>query len=442
MKLDGPTPRIRRMQIIAMLLLMSGGIINYLDRSALAVANVPIRSELGLNATEMGLLLSAFLLAYAFAQLPIGILIDRLGPRVLLGAGIALWSAVQLTCGLVTNFAQFYFARIALGAGEATQFPTGIRVVSNWFHVNKRGLPTGIFNSAAFAGTALAPPLLTWIMLAYGWRAMFIAMGVVGLAAALIWVALYRDPDVCCDDDEIAYLRSGDTTRTSSPVNFRQWGRLFRFKTTWGMIIGTLGGQYLTWMYYTWLPGFLVIQQHMSLAQTGIYAAIPPVLGTIGSLVGGWSTDWLAKFGYSPLTSRKIPTVLGFCGTAALTIATAYAHDNQVVITLISLSYFLAGLSSAAIWAIVTAAAPPDYVGSYGSIHLFGGYIGATASPIVTGFIVDITGSFLVALLIGAGMELIGAAAFLFWIRQPITGEQLDGTDALAGVSGSVVQET
>jgi MFS family permease len=149
--------------------------------------------------------------------------------------------------------------------------------------------------------------------------------------------------------------------------------------------------------------------------------------GAVGSLAGGYSTDLLSKYGFSPLTSRKIPTILGLCGTAALTIVTAYAHDNAVVIGLISLPYFLAGLSSAAIWAIVTAAAPPDYVGSYGSIHLLGGYIGATASPIVTGFIVNHTGSFLLALLIGAGMELIGAAAFLFWIRKPITGAELDG---------------
>jgi len=432
MRIASPTPNVKRMQVTVVVLLVSGGIINYLDRSALAVANVPIRQELGLSATMMGVLLSAFLLAYAFAQIPIGFLIDRLGARILLGAGIALWSAVQLACGLVATFRQFYFLRILLGCGEATQFPTGIRVVANWFNVARRGLPTGIFNASSMAGTALAPPLLTWIMLAYGWRVMFIIIGAIGLVLAVVWVTLYRDPEVTCSADEVAYLRAGDTMRTSVPVNFRQWGRLFRFKTTWGMIIGTLGSQYCTWMYYTWLPGFLVIQQHMSLAQMGVYAAIPPVLGTIGSVAGGYSTDWFSRRGYSPLTSRKIPTIFGLCGIAVLTMLTAYSHDNGLVVMLISFSYFLAGLSSAAIWAIVTAAPPPDYVGSYGSLHLLGGYIGATASPIVTGFIVDTTGSFLLALLIGAGMELVGAAAFLFWIRKPISGRELEGLPPLA----------
>ena len=437
MTILSPTPRLRRFQILAVALLVIGGIVNYLDRSALAVANVLIRQELGLNATMMGVLLSAFLLAYAFAQIPIGILIDKLGPRILLGAGITIWSAVQLMCGMVTSFQQFYVARLMLGASEATQFPTGIRVVSNWFHVTRKGLPTGIFNSSAMAGTALAPPLLTWIMLAYGWRTMFVVTGAVGLVLAVIWIALYRDPEARCSPEEVAYLRSGDTARTSSPVNLRQWGRLFRFQATWGMIIGSLGSSYLTWMYFTWLPGFLVIQQHMSLAQTGIYAAIPPVMGATGSLIGGYATDFFARRGHSPLNACKIPSVLGMCAGMVVATVTGFVHDNNVVISLISVSYFLTGLSSAAIWALVPASAPPDYVGSFGSIHLAGGYIGATCAPIVTGFIVDMTGIFLLALLIGGVIQLAGALAILFLIRKPISGHELDSAHPAVAVSSA-----
>ncbi len=433
-EIRSPTPRIRKMQITVLLLLVLCGVINYLDRSALAIANVLIRQELDLNATAMGVLLSAFLFSYALAQIPTGFLIDRLGPRVLLGIAITVWSFAQALCGVVGSFKQFYFARILLGIGEAAQFPTGIRVVNNWFHVSKRGLPTGIFNSASFLGTALAPPLLTVIMLAYGWRTMFVVMGALGLAAAFIWVMLYRDPAAVCTPAEVAYIRSGDTARTSSPVNFRQWGRLFRFRTMWGAILGTLGAQYLTWMYYTWLPGFLEIQQHMSISRTGIFAAIPPIVGTFGSVIGGYATDWLANRGFSPLACRKIPLVTGIVGMAVLTIATAYANDNTLVVTYISFSYFLAGLSSAAIWAIATAAAPPDYVGSFGSLILLGGFLGATVSPIVTGYIVDATGSFLLALLIGAAMALLGAAAFLLLIDEPIGGVELEGGTVRASV--------
>jgi MFS family permease len=160
----GGTARVRRMQMTAMGLLMLGGIVNYLNRSALAVANIPIRQELELNATAMGVLLSACLLAYAVAQIPIGILIDRLGPRVLLGAGIAAWSAVQLACGLVVSFRQFYFARILLAAGEAPRFRPGYASSATGSAWTSAGCPR--------VSSTLRPlPELHWHRRCAGWLA-------------------------------------------------------------------------------------------------------------------------------------------------------------------------------------------------------------------------------------------------------------------------------
>jgi MFS family permease len=421
-----PSPQMRRMQIIALLLLLASGIVNYLDRSALSIANIEVRQELGLSATAMGVLLSAFLLSYAFSQLPAGLLVDRVGPRLLLGLGLVLWSLAQGAAGFVTSYGQFIIARVGLGMGESPQFPTGARVVSNWFHVRDRGFPTGVFISAPSIGTAIAPPILTWLMLVYGWRAMFIVMGVAGLVVATAWFLLYRDSDQHSTEEDRRYIRSGDTARTSSPVGLRQWGRLFRCRTTWGMIIGNFGAGYLVWVYYAWLPGFLEIQHHMSIARTGIYAAIPAVFGIIGALFGGYSSDWLAGRGFTPLNSRKIPIIFGLLGTGALTIATAYASSTTAVMTYISLAYFLSAIASASIWAIVTAAAPPDYVASTGSIQNFGGYLGGTCSPVVTGIIVDVTGSFVLALLIGAAMSILGALVYLLMVTKPISGEELE----------------
>lgn len=113
------SPRIRKIQITAMLLLLFAAIINYLDRSSLSVANMTIREEMGLNATEIGVLLSAFSLAYGLAQLPCGALLDRKGPRIMLGIGMFFWSLFQAASGLVHNFTQFVLVRIGLGIGEA-----------------------------------------------------------------------------------------------------------------------------------------------------------------------------------------------------------------------------------------------------------------------------------------------------------------------------------
>ena len=177
--------RLRSKRSIALTMLVITGVINYVDRSTLSMAEQPICAELGLSHTEMGFLLSAFSWSYAFAQLPTGALVDKVGPRILLAAGLALWSVAQACGGLVTSMRQFVATRIALGIGEAPQFPTGARVVSNWYHIRERGLPTGIFNSSSSLGPALAPPLLTALMAAFGWRRMFFIMGALGLIAAV-----------------------------------------------------------------------------------------------------------------------------------------------------------------------------------------------------------------------------------------------------------------
>jgi MFS family permease len=179
------TPRVRRMQITALTLLVTSGAANYVDRATLAIGNPLIRADLHLSVADMGLLLSAFLWAYAFAQLPAGGLVDRFGPRRLLGAGILLWSIAQGLTGLCANFGHFVFGRAILGLGEAPQFPTGARVVRDWFNVRSRGLATGVFNCSSTLGTAIAAPLLTVIMLAVGWRWMFGIMGLAGVIVAI-----------------------------------------------------------------------------------------------------------------------------------------------------------------------------------------------------------------------------------------------------------------
>ncbi len=188
------TRHLRWKRTIALAMLVVTGVINYVDRSTLSIAEKPICEELGLSKGEFGVLLSAFSWSYAFAQLPTGALVDKIGPRILLAAGLALWSIAQACGGMVLSMRQFVATRIALGIGEAPQFPTGARVVSNWYHVRERGLPTGLFNSSSSLGPALAPPLLTSLMVAFGWRRMFFAMGAAGIVAAVAWYVFYRDP--------------------------------------------------------------------------------------------------------------------------------------------------------------------------------------------------------------------------------------------------------
>src|ERR1700719_322331 len=236
------TPRVKTIQRTALAMLVVAGVINYVDRATLSVANLLIRDDLHLAIADMGFLLSAFLWAYAFAQLPTGAMVDKLGPRLLLTCGLSLWSFAQLLGGLVQGFGQFFSARLLLGVGEAPQFPTGARVVRDWFNPRDRGLATGIFNCASSLGTAIAVPLLTLLMLSFGWRTMFMIMGVAGLVMAAIWFIVYRNPtEVELTSEENIYRTQGDPPGQRTKVTLREWQLLFRFRTTWVEVLCSFG---------------------------------------------------------------------------------------------------------------------------------------------------------------------------------------------------------
>ena len=420
------TPRVRRMQITALSLLVISGAVNYVDRATLAIGNPLIRADLHLTVADMGLLLSAFLWAYAFAQLPAGGLVDRFGPRRLLGAGILLWSAAQGFTGLCANFGQFVFGRAILGLGEAPQFPTGARVVRDWFNVRGRGTATGVFNCSSTLGTAIAAPLLTVIMLSVGWRWMFGIMGIAGVAVAIAWVLLYRDPgSLALTPDEDSYRKQGDETGEAARVTFSEWRRLFGCATTWGMIIGFFGVVYLTWVYTAWLPGYLEMQRHMTIKSAGFASAVPFIAGVIGGLFGGWLTDWLMALGLSPINSRRYPMTLSLLGMAACTVAAALVASNALAVVLISAAMFLGYVASSSAWAMASVAAPANTTASLGAMQNFGGYLGGALAPMVTGFIVQASGSFVPALMTAAGVGVVAAIGYFAIIRHPITAADI-----------------
>jgi sugar phosphate permease len=421
------TPRLKFIQRAALAMLVVAGVVNYIDRATLAVANPLIREDLGLSIADMGYLLSAFLWSYAFAQLPTGAMVDKLGPRVLLTLGLSLWSLAQVLGGLVQGFGQFFGARVLLGIGEAPQFPTCARVVRDWFNQRDRGLATGVFNCASSLGTAIAVPLLTFLMLAFGWRTMFMVMGVAGLVVAAVWYFSYRNPDeIALTAEEIAYRTQVDPPGQRTKVTFREWKLLFRFRTTWGMILGYFGCIYLTWIYTAWLPGYLEIQRHMSVKYTGWAAAIPFAWGVVGGVLGGYIADILVRRGVAPLKSRRYPAAIALLGTAACTVAAAYVSSNTLAIIFISASLFLVYVTSTCAWALSSVAVPTNCTASIGAMQNFGGYLGGALAPTVTGVIVQETGSFVPALVVGALIGVASAASYLFIVDQPITAAEMD----------------
>lgn len=419
-----PSARILSFQRWSVVLLVAAGALNYIDRATLSVANKLIQDDLGIPVAKMGLLLSAFLWAYAIAQLPVGGLIDRYGPRRLLGLGLFSWSVAQAAGGLVTGFGVFILARFALGVGEAPLFPGGARVVRDWFGVRERGFATGLLQSASSLGNFIAVPLLTFLMLALSWRWMFFIVGAAGVLLAIVWWIIHRDPsEVSLTSDEVRYLTEGDENSTSRPPSFAEWKQLFAHKTTWGMIAGFFGTIYTLWLYTGWLPYYLEHERHMSVARVGVVAAIPYFFGCVGAVLGGWLCDYLTRRGWAPIAGRKLLISCALGGISLCTLATVLAESNTAALAFISVSLFLIYIASSAAWATVPIAAPSQYTASLGSIQNFGGYLGGALAPTVTGIIVQRTGSFSQALLLSAGLSFLSMLAYLLLVQKPIQAD-------------------
>jgi len=352
--------RIATIQIIAVSVLSIAGVINYIDRGSLAIANTTIRADLGISATRMGVLLSAFSLSYAISQLPTGFLLDRFGERIMLGAGMFLWSATQTATGLVRGFASFLAARIGLAAGESPFVVSAVKTIHDWFDVRDRATPMGIVNSATTMGQAIAPPILTVTMLAFGWRGMFMLIGIPGLLLSVVWFALYRDrKDVLLNDAERAYMESSGPMREHSPISLSRWVGLFRLRTVWGLMLGFGGINYTVWLYMSWMPNFLEAEHHVSVAATGLIAVIPFTCGAVGMMLSGVIADFLVRHGVPPIKSHKSLLVIGMLSSAMCTLVVPYIPGAIGAAFGIGMALFFTYLAGNSGWGLVQSIAPP-----------------------------------------------------------------------------------
>jgi sugar phosphate permease len=416
-----PAPgRIRRLRLFSVSFLFLAGIVNYLDRSSFSIANTSIRADLGLSATKIGALLSTFSLAYGIAQLPIGLMLDRLGSRIILAAGMFVWSLAQMATGLVSSFSGFLATRISLGIGEAPMMPCGVKVMNDWFSVRDRGLPTGLLTASNTIGVTLAPPILTLIMLSFGWRAMFVSVGIFSLLLSLAWYPLYRDRERVSLTEAEAQSIGLELEPPRTVMSPGAWRRLFRLRTIWGMMLGFGGVNYTTWLYLSWLPGYLQAERHLSIARTGWVAIIPYLFGTVGSVASGAVANRLIRLGATPIAaSRRL--ILGGMGCSALsTLCVAYAPNAISAVACVSLAIFFIYFGGNACWGLAQALAPVHMVASVSAIQNFGSFLCASLAPIITGALLDYTHSFRIALMICSLATSIGALSYRFIVKDPI----------------------
>ncbi|MGB7911190.1 MAG: MFS transporter [Desulfobaccales bacterium] len=408
------------------IMLFLGITIQSADRVNIAVCLPVIAKNLRLDPTMMGILISAFFWTYVAFNIPGGILVDKLKPRRTFTLIGAWWGIMTLATGLSIGFKSLMGTRIMIGAGEAPDFSAAARAVRDWFPKQERATATAIYSLGNDGGIIIGMPLAAWLLFTFGWREIFYAFGAISLLWALGWWWLYDEPrkhkrlskkelDYIEHTDEIAVQLDASKLSTQSSTNV-SWFSLFKHRQVWGITLGYFCYPFVYAFFYTWLPTYLVKEQHFSIIKMGIYGMLPGIAALVGGLIGGYWSDAMVRRNRSLAMARKIPISIGMVGGAISIFAVGQAKDPFMAVALLCLTAFIMRLAFGCILTTPNDVAPSaNYVGSITGIMVTAGMLGGgVISPIITGIIVTHTGSFKLAFLMMGIVALLGAASFIF----------------------------
>jgi MFS transporter, ACS family, D-galactonate transporter len=393
-------------------------LVSFLDRINLSVAAPQLQRDFGLDAFQLGLLFSAFYWPYAVLQIPVGLVVDRLGVTRIGRWGSLLWTLASALTAVATGYWGILAARMVLGVAEAPSFPVVSKATGHWFPRNERARATSIFDASAKFSNVIGVPLIAFAVVRFGWRWGFGITSAISFVYFLAYYLIYRDPseDRRLSREERTYIVDGGAMPegSSGSGSMEMLGYLLSQPKIWGLAIGFGAYGYSFYLFLTWLPDYLVRSAGMSVLKSAGYAAAPWAVATVTDLVvGGWLIDALIARGADETRTRKGVLVTGMLLGLAVIGATR-TSDPAWAIFWISVS--LGGLAAAAPvgWSLPSLIAPVGGVGAVGGIMNFAVNAMGIAAPIVTGLIVRETHSFSGAFFAAAAILVAGVLAFVF----------------------------
>jgi ACS family D-galactonate transporter-like MFS transporter len=406
-----------RFQILAFLFI--NVVINYMDRTNIAVAAAAITAELKLSTFELGLVFSAFGWTYVASQIPGGILIDKFGPRLLYTITLISWSVVTLCQGFIKGFGALLGLRLAIGVFEAPSYPINNRIVTSWFPNHEKASAIAFYTSGQFIGLAFLTPLLAIVQQYFGWRGLFIITGATGIIWGIIWYYFYREPTEHpnVNQAELDYISDGTADIKASVIkpdlNWASFKQVFMHRKLWGIYLGQFAVTSTLWFFLTWFPTYLIKYRGLSFLKTGFLTSIPFLAAFAGVLLAGFFSDHLIKKGYSFGIARKTPIIAGLLLSTAI-IAANYVHSTPLIILCMSVAFFGNGLASIT-WVFVSALAPPNLIGVTGGVFNFIGGLSSIVIPLLIGLLAG-DGNFQSALLFIGSLAFLGALSYIFLV--------------------------
>ena len=390
--------------------------INYMDRQVLSILK-PVLSgsvlhlqpffhgwptverSINMNEIQYGNIVWCFQIAYALGVIFAGRLVDRLGCRRGYPIVTAVWSLSAMGHALVTSVFGFGVARFFLGLGESGNFPAAIKATAEWFPPKERALATGIFNSGAGVGAILAPFIVPWVALHFGWRAAFLVTGVFSATWIVWWSIRYRSPH------ELLNSNRGQAVATPSALAI-PWWRLLKYRQAWAFILGKFLTDPVWWFYLFWLPGYFSKEFKLDLSHIGLPLIVVYVCSTIGSVSGGWLPKGYVRLGMT-LKAARLAAMLT---CACLVVPIAFAgglHSIWIAVALLCMATSAHQGWSANIFTTASDMFPAEFVGTVVSFGQVGGALGGAIFAQVAGHVLQFTGSYVPLFIYSASAYLV-----------------------------------
>jgi ACS family hexuronate transporter-like MFS transporter len=378
--------------------------INYLDRQVLGILAPYLQEDLGWSEVDYGNIVAAFKVAYAIGMVGMGNLLDRIGTKRGFSLAMIMWSLAGMAHALARSVWGFATARFMLGLGESANFPASVKTVAEWFPQKERALAVGIFNSGTNVGSILAPLVVPFLAVAYGWQWAFIITGLIGFIWLIFWLTMYRKPEEHpkLSKVELDYIQQ-DGVESEEKV---PWIKLLQYRETLTVALLKFFTDPVWWFFLFWLPKFLNSNHGISIMELGAPLITIYVVSDLGSIAGGWLSSYFIKKGRTPDFARK--TTILIAAICALPIAYASrTTDMWVAVALISLGTAAHQACSANIFTIVSDIFPKKAVGSVIGLIGMAGAIGGVIVAQAVGWILETTESYILIFSIFSLMYLV-----------------------------------
>jgi MFS transporter, ACS family, hexuronate transporter len=379
-----------RWMICAMLFVATS--INYMDRQVIAILKPTLQHSIGLTEVSYGYIVDAFQIAYAIGLLAAGRLIDKLGTRIGYMLVMIVWSLSAMGHALASTAMEFGLARFFLGIGESGNFPAAIKTVAEWFPQDERSLATGIFNSGANVGAILAPAIVPWVTLRYGWHAAFLTTGLFSALWILWWFRHYRKPTdhptLAAAELRHIYQEAAADMGPSVP-----WRRLLGRRQTWAFSIAKFLTDPIWWFYLFWLPSYFSAKFNLNLSHLGLPLIVVYNVSALGSIGGGWLPAPFRRLGLSPNSARLAAMLV--CALLVVPVFTAASLKSEwAAIALISVAAGAHQGWSANLFTTSSDMFPRSAVGAVVGIGGMAGSIGGALFAFFAGHILQLTHSY------------------------------------------------